>query len=221
MIGDERRLYSEAIAATLNLIHDFEVVATVNNSREIVPTVLRMLPAVTVLGTNTTGRAGRCLADELRTAIPRCRIAVIGSSPGAPARRQESAAPGLLSVVPDNAALPQLVNAIRGLVASNARSAPNAARTANPAGAAGAANAAGGPLDTALIRQRPCSGRSLSTREKEVLRLTAGGAPVREIAAELFLSPGTVRNVTSSAIKKLGGRNRFDAACIASKRGWL
>jgi two-component system response regulator DesR len=207
VIGDERRLYSEAIAATLNLVQDFDVVATVNNSREIVPTVLRMLPAVTVLGTNTTGRAGRCLADELRTAIPRCRIAVIGTSPGAPTRRQEAAAPGLLSVVPDNAALPQLVNTIRALVASNN-------------GRNGAKSAAG-PLDTTLIRQPGCNGRSLSTREKEVLRLTAGGAPVREIAAELFLSPGTVRNVTSSAIKKLGGRNRFDAACIASKRGWL
>ncbi|WP_244900563.1 helix-turn-helix transcriptional regulator [Streptomyces nanshensis] len=207
MIGDERRLYSEAIAATLNLVHDFDVVATVNNSREIVPTVLRLLPAVTVLGTNTTGRAGRCLADELRTAIPRCRIAVIGSSPGAPARRQEAAAPGLLSVVPDNAALPQLVNTIRALVASN-----NGRATAQSSVA---------PLDASLIRQPSCNGRSLSTREKEVLRLTAGGAPVREIAAELFLSPGTVRNVTSSAIKKLGGRNRFDAACIASKRGWL
>ncbi|MCH6160374.1 helix-turn-helix transcriptional regulator [Streptomyces marispadix] len=209
MIGDERRLYSEAIAATLNLVHDFEVVATVNNSREIVPTVLRTLPAVTVLGTNTTGRAGRCLADELRTAVPRCRIAVIGTSPGAPARRQEASAPGLLSVIPDNAALPQLVNAIRGLVANNP-------------GNGAAQAAAAGPIDSAaLLRQPPCNGRSLSTREKEVLRLTAGGAPVREIAAELFLSPGTVRNVTSSAIKKLGGRNRFDAACIASKRGWL
>jgi two-component system, NarL family, response regulator DesR len=209
VIGDERRLYSEAIAATLNLVHDFEVVATVNNSREIVPTVLRTLPAVTVLGTNTTGRAGRCLADELRTAVPRCRIAVIGTSPGAPAKRQEASAPGLLSVVPDNAALPQLVNAIRGLVANNP-------------GNGAAQAAAAGPIDSAaLLRQPPCNGRSLSTREKEVLRLTAGGAPVREIAAELFLSPGTVRNVTSSAIKKLGGRNRFDAACIASKRGWL
>lgn len=207
VIGDERRLYSEAIAATLNLVHDFEVVANVNNSREIVPAVLRLLPAVTVLGTNTRGRNGRCLADELRAAVPRCRIAVIGSGPGNPAKRQQAAAPGLLSVVPDNAALPQLVNAIRGLV------------TANMGNTVPQQSAA--PLDTTLIRRTACSGRSLSTREKEVLRLTAGGAPVREIAAELFLSPGTVRNVTSSAIKKLGGRNRYDAACIASKRGWL
>nr|WP_240968398.1 helix-turn-helix transcriptional regulator [Streptomyces sp. HNM0575] len=170
----------------------------------------------------------------MRSAVPRCRIAVIGTSPGAPARRQEAAAPGLLKVVPDNAALPQLVNAIRGLVVTTANTTANtaqtahAARTANTPSAAhnsakGAAQAAApGPIHSAaLLRQPPCGGRSLSTREKEVLRLTAGGAPVREIAAELFLSPGTVRNVTSSAIKKLGGRNRFDAACIASKRGWL
>ena len=64
-------------------------------------------------------------------------------------------------------------------------------------------------------------GLFLSDREREVLRLTAGGAPIREIAAELYLSPGTVRNLSSSAIKKLEGRNRFDAARIASTRGWL
>lgn len=213
VIGDERRLYSEAIATTLNLVQDFEVVATVNRREEIVPAVLRKLPTVTVLGTNTTSRNGRCLTDELRAAVPRCRIAVIGTAPGYSAKRQEAAAPGLLSVVPDDAALPQLVNVIRGLVSSNANVRANVgAVTPQPAG---------GPIDTTLIRQPSCNGRSLSTREKEVLRLTAGGAPVREIAAELFLSPGTVRNVTSSAIKKLGGRNRFDAACIASKRGWL
>ncbi len=54
-----------------------------------------------------------------------------------------------------------------------------------------------------------------------MLRLTAGGATVKEIAGELYLASGTVRNLTSAAIKKLGGRNRFDAARIAVEQGWL
>ena len=46
-------------------------------------------------------------------------------------------------------------------------------------------------------------------------------ASVKEIAQQLFLSAGTVRNLSSSAIRKLNGRNRFDAARIAYERGWL
>jgi ABC-type nitrate/sulfonate/bicarbonate transport system ATPase subunit len=42
-----------------------------------------------------------------------------------------------------------------------------------------------------------------------------------EIAAELHLSEGTVRNCLSEAIAKLGASNRVDAARIARVKGWL
>ena len=42
-----------------------------------------------------------------------------------------------------------------------------------------------------------------------------------EIAAELHLSEGTVRNRVSASIRKLGVRNRGDAIDLANKNGWL
>ncbi|HWM39035.1 MAG TPA: response regulator transcription factor [Streptomyces sp.] len=196
VVGDERRLFSEAIAETLKHVNDFDVVEIVNDSREIVPTVERLRPSVTVLGSVSTGDDGLSLADTLRAVAPRCGIAVIGTGP-ARGSMKRAPANGAFSVVPDNAGLIHLVHVIKGLVGN---------RT---------------DTDPTLIRQPSPAQCSLSDREREVLRLTVDGAPIREIAAELFLSPGTVRNLTSSAIKKLGGRNRFDAACIANKRGWL
>ena len=196
VIGDERRLFSEAIAATLRLVRDFDVVDVVNDSGEIIPTVLRVIPDVAVLGSGSSLDDEPGLVREMRRAAPRCAVALISADP-ARVPAGHALPPGVCSVVPDNAGLTHLVQAIRSLVA----------------------NTSG--VDPTVLRQPSLKGRSLSSRETEVLRLTAGGAPVREIAAELFLSPGTVRNLTSSAIKKLGGRNRFDAACIASKRGWL
>lgn len=72
---------------------------------------------------------------------------------------------------------------------------------------------------------RPRAGRvgltPLTPREREVLRATTTGAAVREIAASLFLSEGTVRNRISTAITKLGARNRVEAARIATDNGWL
>jgi two-component system response regulator DesR len=61
----------------------------------------------------------------------------------------------------------------------------------------------------------------LSERETDVLRRFAAGADLPAIAAELFLSYGTVRNYMASAVTKLGGRNRMDAVRIATDAGWL
>jgi two-component system, NarL family, response regulator DesR len=61
----------------------------------------------------------------------------------------------------------------------------------------------------------------LTARERDVLRLTAEGRSTADIAAELALSPGTVRNYLSESIDKLRASNRFDAARIAREKGWL
>ena len=61
----------------------------------------------------------------------------------------------------------------------------------------------------------------LSDRERQVLRLAADGSTSGDIAAELRLSEGTVRNYLSEAISKLGASNRVEAARIARVKGWL
>jgi len=61
----------------------------------------------------------------------------------------------------------------------------------------------------------------LSERETDVLRRFAAGADLHQIASELFLSYGTVRNYMASAVARLGGRNRIDAVRIATEAGWL
>jgi DNA-binding NarL/FixJ family response regulator len=61
----------------------------------------------------------------------------------------------------------------------------------------------------------------LAPREAEVLRRFATGAGPAEIAAELCLSYGTVRNYLASAVTKLDARNRVDAVRIAAEAGWL
>ncbi len=58
-------------------------------------------------------------------------------------------------------------------------------------------------------------------REREVLAAAVDGATLADIAAQLDLSEGTVRNHMSVAIQKLGCRNRIEAARLAEKKGWL
>ncbi|HEX4483787.1 MAG TPA: response regulator transcription factor [Solirubrobacteraceae bacterium] len=59
----------------------------------------------------------------------------------------------------------------------------------------------------------------LSPREREVLLLIAAGGTNREVAAQLHLSPHTVKDLTSSLYKKLGAKNRADAVRRAERLG--
>ncbi|MFJ2744915.1 DNA-binding response regulator [Streptomyces sp. NPDC087440] len=61
----------------------------------------------------------------------------------------------------------------------------------------------------------------LTPRELGVLSLAAQGACVAEIALDLHLSRGTVRNYLAAAIRKTGARNRVDAIRIAGAAGWM
>ncbi|MET9924305.1 MULTISPECIES: response regulator transcription factor [unclassified Streptomyces] len=93
-----------------------------------------------------------------------------------------------------------------------------------PAGVADAVRrvAAGGRAIDARMREEERSGPSpLTDKEAEALRLAAEGAHSREIAADLFLSVGTVRNRLSSAVGKLHARTLVDAVRIATHHGWL
>jgi two-component system response regulator DesR len=61
----------------------------------------------------------------------------------------------------------------------------------------------------------------MTSRETDVLRLAAVGAPTAEIARQLCLATGTVRNHISAIIIKTSARNRVDAIRIADRCGWL
>ncbi|MGN9778860.1 response regulator transcription factor [Micromonospora sp. H33] len=61
----------------------------------------------------------------------------------------------------------------------------------------------------------------LSTRETEILDLTAAGAPVVEVARALGLAPGTVRNHLRRITRKAGARTRVEAVRVAREAGWI
>jgi len=82
-------------------------------------------------------------------------------------------------------------------------------------------HAGGRAIDPELAAEAWGEADPLSDRERQILRLAADGRSGPEIADELHLSEGTVRNYLSEAISKVGGRNRVDAGRIARAKGWL
>lgn len=61
----------------------------------------------------------------------------------------------------------------------------------------------------------------LNGRELRVLDRIYKGQSTGDIASEFYLAPGTVRNLVSSAIRKLGARDRLSAVRLAATEGWI
>ncbi|WP_412543995.1 response regulator transcription factor [Longispora sp. K20-0274] len=200
MLGHERALWRGALGAMLARERDLVVVAEVGRGEEILAVALRDRPDVVVLdialpGTVEVDELCVTLCDQL----PGAGILVLVdrrtcASIGATLTRL---APRVGFLATD-ASPRQLVEGIRQL-------------------------ASGKPvLDIEIaVAALSAENNPLTTREREVLRRAVDGAPAREIAAELFLSTGTVRNYLSSAVSKTGGRNRIEAIRIAQDAGWV
>lgn len=71
-------------------------------------------------------------------------------------------------------------------------------------------------MDLFLTQRNP-----LTSQESQLLKLVADGLSNREIAGQLYLSDGTVRNYMTTILSKLGADNRTAATKIAQENGWL
>ena len=116
------------------------------------------------------------------------------------------------------------------LISGAGRISPSAARAAGASGFVSKDWAAGdvaravrmvGLGMTVFEPQREAAPGLLTEREKEVLDLVAQGATNPEIARQLFLSPHTVKEHTSSLYRKLKVRNRAEAVQRAQRMGLI
>ena len=72
-----------------------------------------------------------------------------------------------------------------------------------------------------LVEEVAFAVNPLSAREREILVLVSQGSSNQEIANQLFLSNGTVRNYMTSIFTKLNASNRTDAVRLAREQGFI
>jgi two-component system response regulator DesR len=186
-----------ALATLLGLEPDMEVVAEVGNGDDVVPAAVTHQPDVALLDVEMPGLDGIAATAALHSALPKVRVLIVTTfgRPGFLRRALQAGASGF--VVKDTPAR-QLAEAVRRVHAG--------LRVVDPALAA----------DSLAGGESP-----LTARETEVLVAARQGGSVADIARQLVLSEGTVRNHLSSAIGKTMARNRADAVRIADEYGWL
>ena len=197
LLAEDQAMVRGALSALLSLEDDIEIVAEASRGDEVLPAALDTLPDVALLDIEMPGGDGLEAAAVLHERLPSCLVVILttfGRS-GYLRRAMESGAVGFLL---KDAPASELAEAIRRAMKGE--------RVVDPALAAAALSEGDNPL---------------TEREREVLAASEGGATIEDIAARLYLSEGTVRNYLSTAIKKLGARNRVEAARLAEKKGWL
>ena len=197
LLAEDQAMVRGALSALLSLEEDIEIVAEASSGDEVLPAALDALPDVALLDIEMPGGDGLGAAAELRDRLPSCRTIILTTfgRVGYLKRAMESGARGFLL---KDAPASELATAIRRVMEGE--------WTVDPALAASALSEGDNPL---------------TDRERDVLFASADGATIGDVASKLYLSEGTVRNYLSTAIKKLGTRNRVEAARLAERKGWL
>jgi len=197
VIAEDQAMVLGALAALLEMEDDIRVMACAANGREALDAVIRLKPDVLVTDIEMPIMTGLALAAELRTHHPATRTVILTTF----------ARPGYLRRALDSGARAYLLkDRPAAELAEAVRKVHRGQRVVDPALATEAWSAEVDPL---------------SERERQILQRAGDGRTSTEIAAELRLSDGTVRNYLSETIAKLGAANRVDAARIARSKGWL
>lgn len=195
VLAEDQQMVLGAFASLLALEPGVEVVAVAGDGEEALTAVAEHHPDVLLTDIEMPKVSGLEVAEELRRRGDATRVLVVTTFARSGYLRRALVA-GVAGYVLKDAPVDRLVATLRRVAAGE--------RVIDP------------ELAIATWADDP-----LTDRELAVLREAAGGAPNAEIAAGLHLAEGTVRNYLSTAMAKLGARNRTEATALARERGWL
>lgn len=196
VLAEDQGMVLGALAALLEIEGDISVVARARDGVQALEAIASHSPDVFITDIEMPRMTGLEVAAELKRRKTRTRVIIVTTFARAGYLRRALDAGASAYLLKDRPA-DSLAEAVRRV--------HQGLRVIDPE----LATEAWGELDP------------LTDRERQVLRFAGEGMASGDIAAELNLSEGTVRNYLSEAISKLGASNRVEAARIARDKGWL
>lgn len=196
LLAEDQAMVRGALAALLKLESDLDVVASVADGEAAWTEAQRLRPDVVVTDIEMPKLTGLELAQKIRDADLPTKVVILTTfaRPGYLRRALDAGASGyLLKDAPSE----RLAEALRKV------------------------HRGGRAIDPELAVEAWSEADPLTDRERQVLRLAGEGVSASDIAEQLHLSHGTVRNYLSEAIGKLGVSNRIEAYRLARQKGWL
>lgn len=194
VLAEDQRMMLGALGSLLELEEDLEVVGLASNGAEAIELVRKHQPDICIMDIEMPVKSGLDAAEELRDESCKIIILTTFARTGYFERARSAGVSGyLLKDSPSE----ELAASIRIIMDGRRIYAPEL-------------------IDLAYEEPNP-----LTDREQQVLSLMAEGLSTKEIAKELFLTSGTVRNYISVILDKLDVKNRIEAISFTRKKGWI
>ncbi len=197
VIAEDQALVLGALATLLGLEGDIEIIARVGDGAAALDAVREHKPDILLSDIEMPQMTGLDVAEAIAREGLAARVLIVTTFGRAGYLRRAMDA-GVRGYLLKDTPVDALAAAIRKVAAGGRAIAPELAELAWDAPA-----------------------NPLTDRERDVLRLADEGRSNKEIARQLDLSPGTVRNYLSEASAKLFAASRIEAGRIAREKGWL
>jgi len=208
VLADDHHVVRHGLRTLLEAGGDFVIVGEAADGLEVMPLVERLNPQVLILDLVMPGLNGLEVTRQVHRQFPQVRILVLSMHASEPhvleALRHGAAGYAIKDATPD-----ELLHAVREVAAGRRYLSGPLSERAIAAYAEKAQTSVLDPYDT------------LTSREREVLQLSAEGRTLPEVAARLGISPRTAETHRTNLMHKLALRTQTDLIRYAVRRGLL
>jgi DNA-binding NarL/FixJ family response regulator len=209
LLVDDQALFREGLRTLLSIRPDFDVVGEAGNGAEALQAAEALRPDVVLMDLRMPVLDGVAATRRLRRERPESRVIVLTTFDDDEAIFEALRA-GAVGYLLKDVSSAKLAEAIQAAARGESFLQPSVA-----------ARVLAEFTRLAAPPERPAPAEELSERELEVLRVLATGASNKEIAGQLYIAEGTVKNHLTSILAKLNARDRTQAVLRAKELGLI
>ncbi|HLR53761.1 MAG TPA: response regulator transcription factor [Pseudogracilibacillus sp.] len=199
VIAEDQGMLLGALGSLLNMEEDMEIIGKAQNGEEAVHLVEQLQPDICIMDIEMPVKTGLDAAELLKDNPCKIVILTTFARAGYFERARKAGVRGYL--LKDNP-IEDLTAAIRNIMENR--------RVYDPE-----------LVDILYQDEEDLMENPLSARENDVLKLISQGKTTKEVAHQLYLSHGTVRNYMSIILEKLHVSNRIEAIAKCNEKGWF
>ncbi|QJC51109.1 response regulator transcription factor [Paenibacillus albicereus] len=194
VLAEDQRLLLGALGSLIDLEEDMQVVGQATSGEDAVALVRKHKPDICIMDIEMPVMNGLEAAEQLKDSGCRVMILTTFARSGYFERALKA---GVQAYLLKDSSSDELAISIRSVMEGRRLYAPEL-------------------VDEVYNESNP-----LTEREREVMELVSAGKNTKEIASQLYLSSGTVRNYISVILDKLGVSNRIEAVSRFKEKGWF
>jgi NarL family two-component system response regulator LiaR len=198
LLVDDHTMVRRGLATFLRVYPDLELVGEAASGEEAIGLCARLQPEVVLIDMVMPGMDGAAATHALRQQFPHVAVLILTSFKEA-ALVQRALHAGAIGYLLKDVSAEDLARAIRAAHAGYGTLSPEVAQ--------------------ASVSPPTAPGDDLTEREREVLALLVAGLNNTEIAAQLVVSPSTIKSHVGHILAKLGVTSRTEAAALAVRKG--